>query len=484
MKQLVFPDRYESLVERLGPEVAKLLVSPQEATRHLLEDAAFAVRGRREGALIPLYAASGTGKTTLANNLGTFFPGVYTDTLPYNGAVVADELRVALSDFAQHLPVNDTRVIPINIDHREGSPPDESEMAELKRFLRSPQLGARCAVLWPDTSASVAQGMARAYEAIAGTPAVEIPVAVEGPPRESWQETASNTLRLSNDLDSLEDLGVDPRNYDPAAFKSIGAFLRKLSDDFRTTQLRLLRAVQRPLRLAVVFVSESSDAGVLVHLTSSTRFGLLDGHALLDATKTSEVGKWWSARPGLLTQTIVQLDARAFCLPPTASVGILRRYGDESIVKPLMELGIKSQGESRLKVAIDRADLGKYLLGQSRATYEVRGTPSTTSIPAFQLLAETGFTAGADKRLNKVMGESITKFLTLHALPGIVASEQKLDFCPLIPDNSVDTGSDVICIEYTWRSGDFLRPANRAAIAQYCLAKMRNYCRELGWVHE
>lgn len=484
LKQLVFPDRYESLVERLGSEVAKLLVTPERATQEWVEEAAYGINSRREGCLAPIVAPSGTGKTTLANNLSTFYPRIYTSTIQYNGDVSSQALRAKVEEFVAKIPVNDDRVIPINIDHREGSPPIDSEMAELKRFMRSPHIGARCLVLWPDTSSVVAEKIAAEYEQIAGSPVVGIPLYVAGPPRESWQATASSTLRLSNQLDSLEDLGVDPKDYDPAAFPSIGAFLRTLSDHFRKLRLQLLRAVQRPLRLGIVFVSKSNDAGVLVHLTGSTRFGLLDGNALLDATKTSEVGRWWADRPGLLTQTIVRLDARAFSLPPTASIGVLRRFGNEDTISTLTTMGIHSKSEERIRRDLERSDLGKYLLGQSRPTYEVRGTPSTTSISAFELLGELGFTYGVDKKLNIAMSDAIAAFLAAHEMKATVQSERKLPFCPLIPDNSIDTEDDVICLEYTWRAADYLTPKNRSEIAQYCLGKLRNYARELGWVRD
>lgn len=485
LKQLVFPARYEALVERLGPELVSLLVTPETATKNTLEDAAYSVISRGEGALLPLYAPSGTGKTTLANNLSYFLPQAFSPTVVHNGDVTDAELRESTRRAIGALPANDKRIVPINIDHREGNPPSGSELAEMKRFLRTTGVGSRSIILWPDTSGDVSRQISTAYEDIAGSAPVEIPIEVQGPVRETWRDVASNTLRLANDIDSLEGLGVDPRDYDPNEFRSIGDFLRKISGDFTRRKLDLQRSVQKQLRLAIVWASKSADAGVLVQLTSSTRFGLLDASALLDATKNSVIGKWWAARRGLLTQVIVQLDARLFCLPPTASITVLRRYGPESTKQTLSDLDVRLTGDQTVHRNLTRTDLGKYLSGEARATYETRGTPSNTSIVAFELLSEVGFTAGKDKTYNSAMASALRAFYEKSELKDpSVKSEEKLSFCPLIPDNSVEFDDEVVCIEYTWRTGDFLTPSNRSTIAQYCLTKLRNYSRELGWTTE
>jgi hypothetical protein len=142
-------------------------------------------------------------------------------------------------------------------------------------------VGARCAIVWPQTSREQAVAMARAYVEVAGPAPVELPVEVEGPPRETWRDTAINTMRLSNEMiDSLELVGVDPREYDPEAFDTIGDFLRCISDDFANYLYDLLTERRTPLRLIVVFASTSPDSGVLPQLTTSTRYGLLDANAL------------------------------------------------------------------------------------------------------------------------------------------------------------------------------------------------------------
>jgi energy-coupling factor transporter ATP-binding protein EcfA2 len=261
-----------------------------------------------------MHATSGTGKTTLANNLDTFLPGIFAPTLSLNGAVDADTLHAETLRHIRDFPVNDKKIIPINIDHREGSPPNSTELASIKRFLRQQGTGHKALILWPETSADLSNEMAEAYLGIAGRAPISLPLKISGPPRETWIDIAKSTLRLANSLESLEDLGVQPANYKPEEFASIGEFLRTISDEFSKLTSEMLRATRMPLRLAIIFASESSDAGVLTHLTSSNRFGLLDGNALLDASPESEVGRWWSKRRGLLTSAIVRLDARVFGL--------------------------------------------------------------------------------------------------------------------------------------------------------------------------
>ncbi|MFJ1927965.1 MULTISPECIES: hypothetical protein [unclassified Streptomyces] len=484
LEQLVFPARYEALSAKLGADLASLLVTPEIETQNLLEDAARGLMARGEGLFLPIYAPSGTGKTTLANNLDKFLPGLFLPTIAFSGSVNADALQHEAHQHQSKFAANDQRIIPINIDHREGSPPTGEELAEIKRFLRHPGSGEKALILWPDTQRELSESMSRSYIAIAGKPPVDLPVAISGPPKETWREIAKTTLRLVNSIDALEDLGVELSDYDPHAFASLGGFLREISDDFSKLVTNMRREMRKSLRLAILFASESSDAGILTHLTSSNQFGLLDGSALLDSSPDSEVGKWWKSRRGLLTSTIVRLDARAFSLPPSASVGVLRRYGSEEVKGNLEKLGVRLGGESVVTRNIERCDLGKYLLGQSKSILETKGTPTTTSLLAFQYLAESGFTSGKDKALNYAMANALTVFASTQGLDYTTTAEKQLDFCPLIPDNSLNFASEAICLEYTWRTSDFLVAKNRGNIAGYCLRKLRNYSRELGWAPE
>src|SRR5215208_4738902 len=95
LRVLELPARYEALADRVGPEVAQLLVDPGDATRLTLERAGLSVTGRREGALLPLVGGSGTGKTTLARNLSAFLPNEYAATVVHDGSVDFASLREA-----------------------------------------------------------------------------------------------------------------------------------------------------------------------------------------------------------------------------------------------------------------------------------------------------------------------------------------------------------------------------------------------------
>jgi energy-coupling factor transporter ATP-binding protein EcfA2 len=107
--------------------VAQLLVDPGDETKRTLERAALSVKGRRKGALIPLVGDSGSGKTTLARNLSAFLPSNYAATIVHEGDVTFDALREAAKRGAPSR--DDERVIPINIDHRESTPPTAEELA-------------------------------------------------------------------------------------------------------------------------------------------------------------------------------------------------------------------------------------------------------------------------------------------------------------------------------------------------------------------
>jgi hypothetical protein len=482
LKELVFPARYEFLIEHVGSEVARLVVAPPSETLYSIELAAQSIRARGEGLFVPMYALSGTGKTTLASNLRTFLPSQFSATVQHNGAVSFDELKAAVVDAVRSRATNDERIIPLLVDHRESAPADTTELAAIKRFLRDP-LGRKVILCWPETSDEIARSMSADYERIAGRPPIPLPLNVQGPHRDAWVPIATDTLQLSNNVESLELLGVDPRDYAPEEFETLGDYLRAISDDFTRNRLDILQRTRLPIRLAVVVVSASTDPGVLMHLTNSSRFGFVDGNALLAATPASVIGKWWANRRGLLTQMIVQLDARVFGLPPAVTVPILRRFGPEDVRETLESLGVSDKGASSIARNMKRSDFGKYLLGIATSTYETRGTPSNVSSPAFDLLAERGFTHGADKELNKAVLEAIKVFIEVNGMEASeFKAEEKMSFTPLIPDTSFVLNSEAICIEYTWRSGDYLTNKNRAGIAAYILGKLQNYARELGYV--
>jgi energy-coupling factor transporter ATP-binding protein EcfA2 len=483
LRQLELPARYEALADRVGAEVAQLLVDPGETTKSTLERAGLSVKGRHEGALLPLIGRSGTGKTTLARNLSAFLPNIFAATVVHEGDVTFSALLDAAKRGAP--PRDDERVIPINIDHREATPPTPEELAEIKRFIRDP-IGSRCMLLWPQVNEQQAAQMSEAYVEVAGKAPVELPVVVEGPDRATWVDVALNTLRLSNPMvGTIEDLGISPRDYDPAKFNTLGEFMREIADDFVAFLQGLLAESRTPVKLVIVFVSESQSPGVLSGMTSSMRYGSVDASALLASTPGTRVGRWWAARRGLLTQTIVRLDAHALYLSPTTSVPVLRRYGGQEIQDALETMGISKVGPAEVRQTVRRSDVGQLLLGIERSTFEMRGTPSTQALPAFQLLAERGFNLGADKALNTSMAEAITDFMKSEGIEAeVVRPEKGFLHNAVIPDNAVPYANETLCVEYTWRKGEFLDTNNRAAVAEYVLKKLKDYAIALGWAED
>lgn len=485
LQQLKLPDRYERLSELLGPEVVRILVNPDASDSEALETAALSIKSRGEGLFVPIYGESGAGKTTLASSLTTFYPTLFAPSAQHKGAVTYDGLIETVQAARSLLAANDQRIIPINNDHREGAPPTKVELAEIKRFLRAPSPGARSIVFWPETDKAIAQQIATDFIQIAGEVSIDLPLVVGGPPQGIWPEIVRNTLELVNEVSDLTEIGVDPAAYDPMAFETLGKYMRKISIDFDRNVHRLLRSTQLPVSLVIAFVSESPDAGVLEKLCNSSRLGLLDASALLAATPNSAIGKWWSARRGLLVQTILRLNAHAFSLGPSASVTSLRQFGPEELRKELVSLSLTAPGPKLLHQTLRRSDLGKFLIGILTASTEDRGTPSNTSTAAFQLLAEKGFTYGADKTLNKAMADAWNSFFSTEEKPlENFTAEKWLGFCQLCPDNALyiaDEDRNVVCIEYAWRKGDFLGSKNKSTAAGYILDKLKNYARELGW---
>lgn len=481
LEQLRLPARYERLVERVGPDVAAILVPPSKQTTEELSRLVDAVRAQDEGLLVPLAGRSGAGKTTFASSVTQWAPASFAGSVIYDGPIVYEDLVRRVRDVRDLMPPNDHRTIPVVIDHREANPPTNEEMSVIKRFIRSPETGSPSVVFWPETDRQIAENMAARFVEIAGHQPIKLPMHIDGPERSTWIEIAKDTLRLANNIDSLDQLGVNPSDYDIAAFRTIGDFLRRLSEDFNKLLSDLRRSITKDLELIILFASASSSPGVLSQLVNASRYGLLDGNALLSATPDSVIGKWWAARRGLLTRTIVQLNARVLCLPPVAAISALRNCGPAN--DPLFEaLGIPRVGSARAVRDLERSDVGKVLKGEAMSRFEARGTPASESLAAFQLLAEAGLGAGKDKRLNAIMGNAFGDLLTKNNIDFVsVESEKGLSFAPLIPDTKIEFESHILCIEYAWRSGEFLQ-SKRSTVANYILTKLQNYARELGWV--
>jgi hypothetical protein len=491
LSQLRFPDRYERLSSLLGSRVAELLITPPDDVLLGLRSIAHSVDTRGEGFFMPLSGPTGTGKTTLANSIGAFLPEYFCPTFehPESSTITFDSLQATALKGREQTSIDDHRILPINIDNREGAPPSERELAEIKRFLRFPKTGSKSIVVWPETSGTIAQQIGKSFQQIAGATIIPIPFEAKGPPRNTWQDVAIHTLHLCNEVAALEELGINPKNYDPDKFPTLGEFLKRISIDFDKQSAELRAATQKPIHLLVAFVSASIEAGALTHITTPSKYGLLDANGLLNATKDSVVGKWWSARRALLTQAIIKLNARAFHLPPSTSMIILRRFGPENVVKLLNKLTKKSTSklpradQSRVAEYVRRTDIGKYLSGSGATAYETRGRPPEEAKVAFAAMAAEGiWTGGKDKLLNGALLKALEAFLGAEGISVSEARHEKgIDGVPLIPDNVIKLGEQIFCIEYAWRSGEFLDSGNRSETAQYCLAKLKNYSLAFGW---
>lgn len=481
LQEIKFPARYERLVEALGPDVARVLVPPDKGTAELMEAVASAVVQNDEGLLCPLFADAGTGKTTLAQNLESFEGRRFGPTLLFEGESISSAgLSAAVRKHRGALmAANDSRVTPVNIDSREARPPDAGEMSELKHFLRTNE-GAKTAILWPTTRKDVADEISSDYRRIVGDSPVPLPLEVKGPPQESWRQIAADTLRVVNDVDSLETL-LNVDDFEPDEFDSVGSFLRALSKDFMKRRLEISRSLDRRVSMTIVFASESIDHGILSQLCSSTRYGLLDGNALIGVTKGSGIGKWWDARRGLLTHTIILLNAHAFALAPSTCIAILRQYGPDAVKSDLAGLGLTSKGEAACITSVKRSDLGRHLAGEQRSAFETRGNPGDTSATAFSLLAENGhFANNRDRLLNKSVAKAIQAFVTQESEMVKVSSESKMAGTNLIPDVSLSDDESAHGVEFAWRSRNYLVSQNRSACAQYILTKLKNYAVDLG----
>lgn len=485
LKELRLPSRYESLVAAVGADVARLLVAPADDTLEIFRRVALHMKAKGRGVFLPLHARSGTGKTTLVSTLATWLPREFAITARLaGGEVSADRLRQAVDAAAQDhgLPANEKRILVVNVDDRESDPPSDKELSQIKGFLREDGPGSRTLVVWPETSDKNADAMARSFEERAGRSPVDIPVRVAGPIDEEWQGLAIETLKLANGLSSLEALGVDPRNYDPEESHTLGDFLDQVSADFVELLADLLRATRKPVRVVIVFASESGNAGVLGELTGSARYGLFDADRLLSATPNSVVGRWWASRAGLLVQTIVHLDARGVFITPSLALPIVRRYGPKEAIDVLETLDFKPRPPSEISTYFDRSEFGRLLQRFDSPTAETRGNPAHDARAGFALLAsEYGFGSGNDKKLNRAVGDFLE---AAQSELGETVIEQRLEHLPLIPDLAIDGIDESTCLEFHWRSGDFLTTTNRSEIAQYILKKLKSYAVESGWASD
>lgn len=488
LRNLKLPARYEPLSGMLGPEVAQILTAPAVESLDLFRLAALHINSRRMGLFLPIYAGPGTGKTTLVSNISTWLPSEYALTVRLaGGEVSADRLRSAVEAAVSegNVAANDTRSIVVNVDDRESDQPSEKEISQIKSFLResgegAAGLGSRVLLAWLETSKGTAAAAATGYEERAGKSPIQIPAKVDGPPREMWPDIAKQTLKMVNAVDHLEELGVNPDSYDANAYESLGLFLEAISFDFVQNLNEHIKSSRKPVRLVIAFASESAKAGILNEFSSGFRYGLLDPDKLVAATPASDIGKWWGARMGDLITAIVRLDARVVCLSPSLSIPVIQRYGAGKAVDFIDATGFSRRSPKEIREYFERSDFGRVLTGTASAASETRGNPGSQSAEKFrQLAAHVGFSQGRDKKNNTAFADFLVQNRTDL---GEVVAEKQLQETPLIPDLSIlDRGHDT-CVEFYWRSGDFLLPKNRSDAAQYILRKIKNYSVELGWV--
>jgi energy-coupling factor transporter ATP-binding protein EcfA2 len=151
-------------------------VPPEQATIDGFERIALAVQTRDEGMLVPAFGRSGIGKTTLLDNLTHFLPQQYSQTLNYQGDISFDALEHAAGEFTHGYPLSETRVFPINVDHRENAPPSDRQLADIKRFLRVSTCSVRPIIIWSDTSEQNTRDITTRYTKVAGENPVDLPI--------------------------------------------------------------------------------------------------------------------------------------------------------------------------------------------------------------------------------------------------------------------------------------------------------------------
>ncbi|HVV81440.1 MAG TPA: hypothetical protein VHE35_00125 [Kofleriaceae bacterium] len=483
LDRLVLPAKYERLELRVGADLVKLLAPPRAALDVLMRVAA-SVKKTYEGAFVPVVGPPGAGKTTLANSLSYFYPADFAPTLRYQGAITFEALTDTVTRFRQSQGIVNGRILPVSIDHREGAPPTDEELAAIKRFVRTTQ--APMLVLWLETDRARADQIAARHVALTGASIVPLPVVITGPDRATWQDIALHTLELCNNLPAGEivEIGVDPRTYDPGRVETVGEFLKQIANDFANLLVEHQTSSIRPLTLVIQYVSESLERGVLSELTHGEP-GLLNSHALLRCTPDSMIGRWWGSRRGHLTQAIFRLDARAFWFPPAAAAVILRKHGPAEVAELLEKEDRSLASPADLRGYLERTDVGRYLAGSDRTASETRGRPAEEARRQLARVAQAyGYGGARDKVLNKAVLEAMVAFLpTLDITVAAAANEQGLPFCSsLIPDNQIDVGDRILCVEYCWRSGEGLASGRRSEVAQYALEKLRNYAVNLGWI--
>jgi len=484
IEDLNFPDRYEKLIDVLQDDIARLLVAPPPESIKVIEGIAQEVRSRSEGILVPVWGQSGSGKTTFVMNASYWTPKLFTQTLSYQDEISYDSLTEALREFSSKLPADNSRIIPINVDHRENDPPSNKELSAIKRFLRTNGANVPSVIFWPETNADIAASIAKTYIEICGEPAVDLPLRYSGPHKSSWQDIASATLLYANKIDSLENLGVDPKNYDPIQFHALGKFLRKIQQDFNKRVQEYKAELNKPVSLLIVFASESTEPGILTQLTNASRYTLLDAQALISVTSQSLLGKWWAERRGLLTRAIVQLNARAIALPPSATMSCIGAFGDGDWSE-YEKIGYGRRQRFNVLRTLLTTDFGKLLCGKHIHRFEARGRAADKAEQAFTILANRGFNLGSDKGLNRILADALIKMFEQEKISvQSIKAETQLPISKSIPDILIDYKDQYVCIELTWRKGNFLSSQNRATVAQYILQKLQTYVRQLGWTSD
>lgn len=485
LESLRLPMRYEILARAVGEKVATLIQQPDPATADLLRTVARGVRRSGSGAFLPMYAPSGTGKTTLAQSLNVLFPQEFTPTaaIDVTEDITVPMLLLKFKAVVDDLPSNDARIVPLNLDSREGRPPTDAELGAIKDFLRRAE-GSRAVLLWPETDLPRARQVAESFLAIANESHVKLPLLIGGPQPSLWPEIALETLRLANDIPDLEQMGVDPREFDVDEYSAIGDYLNAVSKAFDKLTSDLLRATEKPVRMNILFVSQSETRSVLNELTGGRgEMGLLDARSLLSASPATEPARFWENRRNDLTATIVRLEARAFTLTPAVSVPAVQLFGSPEL-KGILDGVTTFRSRPDLVSRLDRSEVGRYLRGEPRATSVGQGTPASAALKGHATLsAGQGFSAGKDKALNRALAQAFEHYWQNKGLPEAnFLAEQRLLSTTLIPDVQIVESERVTALEQHWRTGDYVRAANKADMASYIMGKLKTYAQAFGWV--
>lgn len=466
------PDRFENLKRRVSDEQLNTIVVSVDDALHKIDSIYNDMLSAMRGAFLALRGESGAGKSTFLHTIGQFRKSVRTESVP-GGADIREFFQVQQSSGSLTVFVLEEREAAVKFTDKE----IEDWLHAINGFIRSDR-GEKCLVVWPCNTDELLKRVISVARKVGDDALLGIGDGYynfRGPSQQQFAHIAETTVAVLNQGATFSDLGLSADTIERLSTeaKTIGKFLGLLRSEIQTQKDYAQSLVaQDKAKLWIIVVAGNDPVQEVAALTRG-RYSAFDIERLMSSTDANIV-KELKPHPEKLGTLASALDAKILHLPVLTALSLARCYADEPLRQRMIaaKLSLKPDNKFDGVARLTSTEMSRIFASGSQGVSATGKKPGSSSAEAFLKLADIA--RNSDILLNRAIATGLVD-------GGLITSfDLEQDF-----GNGLTRRTDIVAkhpngdirIEMMWRS-----KTGRADVANYCLTKLGNYGRALGYL--